>query len=183
MIWRIVRSRGFIPIILVLGALLYWKIHSGPPKAISVGYVSDRVVILWNTLAEVRESVGEVHYGERVELLRVEGAASQVMTSSGTVGWIRDSRQIMDSELWGKGASLLDRARTLPVQARGRTKTVSNLRIEPGRDGKRLFQFGRGTRVLILQRAVADAPQGSEENSTRPVTETARQKSLSRFLP
>jgi hypothetical protein len=93
-----------------------------------------------------------------------EGLAAQVRTASGTVGWIRDSRQIMDSELWAKSAALLDRARTLPVQARGKTKTVSNVRVEPGRDGKRIFQFLRGTPVLILDRAVADAPQSAEEN-------------------
>src|SRR5579863_9130336 len=165
MIWRIVRSRGFIPIVLILAALLYWKLSAGSPKVISVGYVADRDVILWNTLAQVREEVAEVHYGDRVEVLRVEGTAVQVRAPSGAVGWIRDSRQMMDSDLWGKSASLLERARTLPVQARGRTKTLSNVRIEPGRDGKRIFQFGRGTHVLILQRAVADAPAGPEENS------------------
>jgi hypothetical protein len=165
MIWRIVRSRGFIPVVLILAALLYWRLHPGTPKVISVGYVGDRDVILWNTLAQVRESVGEVHYGDRVEVVRVEGSAAQVRAPSGTIGWMRDSRQIMDSELWGKSASLLERARTLPIQARGRTKTVSNVRVEPGRDGKRIFQLARGTRVLILQRAVADASQGPEENS------------------
>ena len=165
MIWRIVRSRGFIPIMLIFAALLYWRLHTGPAKAISVGYVGDRDVILWNTLAQVRESVGEVHYGDRVEVVRAEGTAVQVRTSSGTLGWIRDSRQMMDSGLWGKSAALFEKARTLPVQARGRMKTISNVRVEPGRDGKRIFQFGRGTRVLILVRAVADAPQGPEENS------------------
>jgi len=165
MIWRILRSRGFIPIVLILAALLYWKLHSGSPKAISVGYVGDRGVILWNTLAEVRESVAEVHYGDRVEVLRVEGTAVQVRTASGAIGWMRDSRQLMDSDLWGKIDKLLQRARTLPVQASGKTKTISNVRIAPGRDGKRIFQFGRDTKVLILERAVADAPQGPEENS------------------
>jgi hypothetical protein len=165
MIWRIVRSRGVIPIVLILGGLLYWKLHTGQAKAISVGYVGDRGVLLWNTLAEVRESIGELHYGDRVEVLRAEGPAVQVRTASGTVGWMRDSHQLMDSDLWGKIASLLDRARTLPIQARGRTKTVSNVRAEPGRDGKRIFQFGRDTKILILERAVADAPSGPEENS------------------
>lgn len=166
MFWRIARSVGLIPVILILGALLYWKFHSGPPKAISVGYVADRDVILWNTLAQVRESVGDVHYGDRLEVLRVEGATMQVRTASGTVGWVRDARQMMDSDLWGKSAALLEKARTLPVQAQGRTKTVSNLRVEPGRDAPRIFQFGRGTHVLILQRAVADASPAQEENST-----------------
>lgn len=164
MIWRIVRSRGFIPIVLIVAALLYWKLHQGPLKVISIGYVGDRDVILWNSLAQVRESVGEAHYGDRVEVVRVEGTAVEVRTASGTIGWIRDSRQMMDSDLWAKSAALFERARTLPVQARGRTKTVSNVRVEPGRDGKRIFQFARGTPVLILERAVADAPQGPEEN-------------------
>jgi len=165
MIWRIVRSRGFVPIVLILAALLYWKLHPSSPKVISVGYVGDRDVILWDSLAQVRESVGQVHYGDRLEVVRVEGTSVQVRTSAGTIGWIRDSRQMMDSDLWGKSASLFERARTLPVQARGRTKTVSNVRVEPGRDGKRIFQFARGTPVLILERAVADASQGPEENS------------------
>jgi hypothetical protein len=143
MIWRIVRGRGFIPVVLILAALLYWKLHPSAPKVISVGYVADRDVILWNTLAQVRESVGEVHYGDRVEVVRVEGTAVEVRAPSGTIGWLRDSRQMMDSDLWGKSATLLEHARTLPVQARGRTKTLSNVRVEPGRDGKRIFQFGR----------------------------------------
>jgi hypothetical protein len=165
MIWRILRSRGFFPVVLILAALLYWKLHPGSPKVISVGYVGDRDVIFWDSLAPVRESVGQVHYGDRVEIVRVEGTAVQVRTTSGTIGWIRDSRQMMDSDLWGKSASLFERARTLPIQARGRTKTVSNVRVEPGRDGRRIFQFARGTRVLILERAVTDASQGLEENS------------------
>jgi hypothetical protein len=176
MIWRIVRGRGFIPIVLILGALLYWKLHPGSPKVISVGYVADRAVILWNTLAQVRESVGEVHYGDRVEVLRVEGSAVQVRAPSGTIGWIRDSREMMDSDLWAKSASLLESARTMPVQARGRTKTLSNLRVEPGRDAKRIFQFGRGTRVLILKRAVADASQGTEENPPGEKTAAAEEQ-------
>lgn len=173
MIWRIIRSRAFIPVVLIFAALLYWKIHTGPPKAISVGYVADRNVVLWNTLAEVRQPVAEVHYGDRIEVLRIEGTGAQVRTASGTLGWLADARQIMDSQLWAKSASLLEHARTLPVQARGRTKTVSNLRVEPGRDGKRIFQFMRGTPVLVLERAVADASQANEENSQEGKTSAA----------
>jgi hypothetical protein len=163
MIWRIL-SRGFIPVIMILAALVYWKLHAAP-KVISIGYVADRDVILWNTLAQVREPVAEVHYGDRVEVIRMEGTALQLRTAAGKIGWMRDSRQMMDSDLWGKSAALLDRARKLPVEARGRTKTVSNVRVEPGRGTERIFQFARGTHVLILERAVADAASGPPENS------------------
>jgi hypothetical protein len=180
MIWRTVRSRGFVPIVLILAALLYWKFHSVSPKVLSVGYVGDRDVILWDSLAQVRETVGQVHYGDRLEVVRVEGTSVQVRTTSGTIGWIRDSRQMMDSDLWGKSASLFERARSLPIQARGRTKTVSNVRVEPGRDGKRIFQFGRGTPVSILERAVADAPQGPEENSQAEKTASSSDQESSK---
>jgi hypothetical protein len=163
--WRSLRRHGFIPALLIIAGLFYWKLHPGTPKVISIGYVSDRDVILWNTLAQVREPAGELHYGDRVEVLRLEGASSQVRTSSGTLGWIADSRQIMDSELWSESAELLAKAREMPVQARGKTKTVSNVRIEPGRNGKRVFQFPRGTPVVVLGRAVADAAPGPEESS------------------
>ena len=49
-------------------------------------------------------------------------------------------------------------------------KTVSNVRIEPSRNGSRIFQFTRGTPVFVLERAVADAPQGPEENSQEEKT-------------
>lgn len=163
--WRILRRHGLIPAVLIVAALFYWKLHPRTPQVISVGYVSDRDVILWNTLAQVREPTGELHYGDRVELLRLEGTTAQVRTGSGAVGWISDARQIMDSELWGKSAELLAKTREMPIQARGKTKTVSNVRVEPGRDGKRIFQFSRGTPVVVLARAVADAAPAQEETS------------------
>jgi hypothetical protein len=169
--WRILRKHGLIPAVLIIAGLFYWKLHPSTPKVISVGYVSDRDVILWNTLAQVRQPAGELHYGDRVELLRLEGGSAQVRTSSGAVGWMADVRQIMDSDLWGKSAELLAKAREMPVQARGKTKTVSNVRAEPGRDGKRIFQFPRGTPLVVLARSVADAAPAPEETSTPPQQE------------
>jgi hypothetical protein len=51
----------------------------------------------------------------------------------------------------------------MPVQARGRTKVATNLRVEPGRTQPRLYQFGRGVAVEILGRAVADWTQVPDE--------------------
>jgi hypothetical protein len=160
---RILRMRGIIPGILILAAIAYWRLHSGPPKALGIAYVADRDVPMWNTLAQVRERVGDLHYGERVEIVRQEGTTAQIRTGTGALGWLLDSRDLMDSSLWEQSTALLARARTMPVQARGQTKTVSNVRIEPGRNGKRIFQFPRGTQVVVLDRTVADAPQATEE--------------------
>jgi hypothetical protein len=166
MFGRILRMRGIIPLILILAALGYWRLHPGPPKVLAIGYVADRTVPLWNTLAQVRQRVGDLHYGERVEIVRQEGTAAQVRTPSGALGWLLDARQLMDSALWEQSAALLMRAVAMPVQARGLTKTVSNVRVEPGRNSKRIFQFARGTHVLVLDRTVADGPQSNEDNPT-----------------
>ena len=166
MFWRLVRTRGVIPLLLILAALGYWWLHPRVPKTIEIGYVADRTLTLWNTLAQVRQPVLDLHYGDRVEVVREEGSSAQVRTASGVMGWVLDTRQIMNSDLWGQSASLLARAREMPVQARGHTKTVSNVRIEPGRNGKRVFQFLRGTPVVVLERTIADAPQASDENSS-----------------
>lgn len=176
MVWRILRRQGIIPLVLILAALAYWRLHPRAPKYISVGYVADRNVMLWNTLAQVKQPVAQLQYGDRVEIVREEGTAAQVHTGSGIVGWLLDSRQIMDVELWKQSAALLARARTLPVQARGQTKTVSNVRIEPGRNGKRIFQLMRGTPVVVLERTVADAAPPIDENSQDEKNSTAAQQ-------
>jgi len=120
--------------------------------------------MLWNTLAQVREPIADLHYGERVERLREAGPSVQLRTASGTIGWLLDSRLVMDSEIWTASMALLERAKSLPVQARGHTKTVSNVRLEPGRNGKRVFQFSRGVPVVVLERKVAEAAPSGEDN-------------------
>src|SRR5260370_15781255 len=164
MFGRILRARGIIPVILILAALIYWWLRPRAPNFIAIEYVADRDAPLWNTLAQVRQRVADLHYGERLEVVRQEGTAVQVRTPSGALGWLPDTHQLMDSALWEQSAAMLARARAMPVQARGQTKTVSNVRIEPGRNGKRIFQFTRGTPVLVLDRTVADVPQSNEDS-------------------
>jgi hypothetical protein len=54
----------------------------------------------------------------------------------------------------------------MPVQARGRTKVSTNLRVQPGRTQPRLYQFGRNVPVEIVGRAVADWVQATDEKDT-----------------
>ena len=61
---------------------------------------------------------------------------------------------------------LLSDARSIPIQAKGHTRTISNVRIEPGRDSPRIFQFGRNVPVAVLRRQVAAASSTSDEGRT-----------------
>ncbi|MGB7433947.1 MAG: SH3 domain-containing protein [Candidatus Acidiferrum sp.] len=147
--------------LLCLVALLAWYFR---PKHESVGvaYISERSVTLFSSMAQVREQVGVLYYGERVEVLTHRNDNAKVRTAGGVEGWV-DNRYLMDPALWQRCEKLLADTKGMVVQARGRTKTTTNLRIAPGRTESRLYQFNRGTEVEIFGRAVTDWVQVSDE--------------------
>ncbi len=149
-----------VPLLVVVG-LLAWVLR---PKSELLGeeYVSERSVTLWSSVAQVREPVDTLHYGERVDIIARRNDNVKVRTISGEIGWI-DGRQLLEPAMWQRSIKLLADSLTIPVQARGRTKVQTNLRVEPGRTAARLYQFGRGVPVEIIGRAVADWVQVTDE--------------------
>ncbi len=147
--------------LLALVTLTAWFFR---PKHESLGeaYVSEKSVTLWSSMAQVREPLGVLHYGDRVDMLAKRNDFVKVRSSAGAVGWV-DGRLLMDPALWQRCEELLKRAEGLQVQASGRTKVATNLRVEPGRTAPRLYQFGRGVQVQVVARAVADWAQVSDE--------------------
>jgi hypothetical protein len=152
--------------LLCLVALLAWIFR---PKHEYIGdaYVSERSVTLWSSAAQVREPIDTLHYGDRVDIIARRNDNVKVRTVSGEIGWT-DGRVLLDPGLWQRSVKLLGAARDMPVQARGRTKVQTNLRVEPGRSEHRLYQFGRGVPVEIVARTVADWTQVTDENSNEP---------------
>ncbi len=150
--------------LLGLVALLAWWFR---PKHETLGeaFVSEKVAPLLSGIAQVREQVGMLHYGERVDVIGKRNDYVKVRTNAGTVGWV-ESRQLMEPALWQRSIKLLDQTRGMPVQARGRTKVSTNLRVQPGRMEARLYQFGRNVPVEIVGRAVADWVQVTDEKDT-----------------
>jgi SH3 domain-containing protein len=147
--------------LLALVALVAWLLR---PKHETLGeaFVSEKVVPLLSGIAQVREQVGVLHYGERVDVVGKRNDYVKVRTNAGTVGWV-ESRQLMEPALWQRSIKLLDQTRGMLVQARGRTKVSTNLRVQPGRTEPRLYQFGRNVPVEIVGRAVANWVQVTDE--------------------
>src|SRR5216684_8601717 len=125
-------------------------------------YVSERSTTLWSSVAQVREPIDTLHYGDRVDVMSRRNDNVKVRTVSGEVGWV-DARLLLEPALWQRSVKLLTAAKAMPVQARGRTKVQTNLRVEPGRTEARLYQFGRGIPVEVVGRATADWAQVSDE--------------------
>lgn len=153
--------RRWIPgllLLLVLALSFWWAQSRRRPPEYAMAYVAEPSAILWNANAQVRQPVITLHYGDRVTVLQRSGDRTEVRSDAGARGWI-DAPMLMDAELWRQSAELLDRARKLPVQARGHTRTISNVRLAAGRDGPRIFQFGRNEPVVVLERSTSPAPQ------------------------
>lgn len=149
-----------VPLLLCVAVAAWWtRPRKKPPGD---GYISEPSITLWSSMAQVKESVATLHYGDRVQVLERRGERVRVRTSPGAVGWL-DARALMNPSLWQLSTQLLAQAQSIPVQARGRTKVSTNVRIEPGRTGARLYQFGRGAPVEVLARAVANWANYSDE--------------------
>jgi hypothetical protein len=149
-----------VPLLCVV-ALLAWFLR---PKHESLGsaYVSERSLTLLSRIAQVREQVAILYYGQRVEVLARRNDYVKVRTAGGEEGWV-DGRYLVDPDLWQRSVKLLEQSKSMGVQSRGRTKTTTNLRVAPGRNEPRLYQFTRGAQVEILGRAVADWVQVTDE--------------------
>jgi hypothetical protein len=152
-----------VPLLAVV-ALVAWTLR---PKHETLGeaFVSEKVAPLLSGIAQVREQLGMLHYGERVDVVGKRNDYVKVRTTAGTVGWV-ESRQLMEPALWQRSVKLLNQTRGMPVQARGRTKVSTNLRVQPGRMEPRLYQFGRNVSVEIVGRAVANWVQVTDEKDT-----------------
>src|ERR1700676_3409048 len=152
-----------VPLLCLVG-LTAWFFR---PKHEYLGeaYVSERSTTLWSSVAQVREPVDTLHYGDRVEVMGRRNDSVKVRTAAGEVG-LSERRQLLEPALWDRSTRLLQQAQAIPLQARGRTKVQTNLRVQPGRTEPRLYQFGRGVHVQVVGRAVADWAQVTDEKES-----------------
>jgi hypothetical protein len=159
--------------LLCLVALLAW-IFRPKHEVLGEAYVSERSLTLFSSMAQVREQLGVLYYGEHVEVLARRNDNVKVRTAAGVVGWV-DGRYLMEPDLWQRSEKLLQQAKSMPVQARGRTKVSTNLRAHPGRTEPRVYQFTRGVPVEIVARTVADWVQVSDDKES-PATQEENKK-------
>ena len=150
-----------LAVLVVVLAAAWWALR--PKPALERAYVRNRSVNVWNRVAQVREPVATLRYGDVVEVLERRGENVSVRTAQGDTGWVSE-RNLMTPELWEKTAALIALARSKTVQARGQTKVLSNLRAEPGRDSPRIVQLSAGIPVEVLARQVVEfKPSSAEE--------------------
>jgi hypothetical protein len=161
--------RYLIAALILAGAALAGWLLRPKPALLERATVGERQATLWSRLAAVREPVAQLKYGQTVYVLerKINPAFNaeyvRVRTEQGAEGWL-DARHLMTPEVLEKGRALLERTRSLPRQASGTTKVLTNVRVEPGRGSARLFQWGKGVKLEIFARAVAERPHAEESS-------------------
>ena len=155
-----------LAVLLILGTGAYLRFRH-PKAPMELGYAGDRQVIVWSTSAQVREVVTTVSFGEKLDVLQRFQDQVKVRTAKGITGWIAE-RELLSADVWEKAKDLDKRAAGMPIEARGHTKVLSNLHIEPGRDSLRLRQLNKNTPLDVLARQPVAAPAvrgaGAEED-------------------
>lgn len=147
--------KGLLAVAAVV-ALVLWMTR---PRVVGEeAYGGDRNITVWSRLAQVREPVDTLNYGDRVVILERKEPHAQIRTESGAVGWI-ESRYLMPPEVWQEGRRLKEQALPMPVQAQATTKVPTNVRVQAGRSGPRIFQFVAGVPVEVLARATVESPR------------------------
>lgn len=161
-----------VPLLCLVGvtAWIFRPKHESQGEA----FVSEKVAPVLSGIAQVRQQVGVLHYGERVEVLSKRNEYTKVRTPAGAIGWV-EAHQLMEPALWQRSIKLLEQVRNMPVQARGRTKVSTNLRVLPGRTEPRLYQFARNVPVEIVGRGVADWVQSADEKDSGNEEETKKE--------
>jgi hypothetical protein len=144
-----------IVLLSIIGGLAYWKSHRNRAP-LDVAYAGEKKVTVWSSNAPVRSPLQVLTFGDKVSILRRSGENVEVKTPSGVDGWVT-SHNLIPEDLWKGEITLTAQAQSKPVQAQARTKVLTNLRIEPGRDGVRILQLTRDVPLSVLGRRVMDA--------------------------
>lgn len=152
---------------LILGVAAYLRFYR-PKHAAEFAYAGNREVTLYSTTAQVREPVTTVSFGERLDVLDRFQDEVEVRAKNGAKGWV-DEHELLSSELWEQARQLAIKAASMPVEARGHTRVLSNLHVEPGREAARIRQLEKNVPLLLLARQpvevpTSDRPDAEQEN-------------------
>jgi hypothetical protein len=163
-------------LLLVLVVAFYARFHHSAPP-LETAYAGSRTVTLYSTSAQVREPVATANFGDRLEVLQRFQNQVKVRTAAGVVGWIEEG-DLLSTDLWETLKDLETKSATMPVVARGHTRVLSNLHIEPGRDSPRVRQLNKDIPLEVIARQTAlvvPAISNSEsESADEPAPENAK---------
>ncbi len=157
--------------VLCTAAYLRFLRPHGPRE---VAYAGNRQVTLWSATAQVREPVTTVNFGDHLDVLGHFQDRVKVRTLNGITGWVGQN-DLLSADMWQRARDLDAKTAKMPVQARGHTKTISNLHFEAGRESPRIRQLGKTIPLELLEREAVEVPANSAEEDTEESAEARKE--------
>jgi len=164
-------------LVLVIGLGLYLHLrHSAPP--LEIAYAGNKQLTVWSTSAQVREPIGTLNFGDRLDVLQRFQEQVKIRTAKGLVGWVPE-HDLLSADSWQMLKDLETRSASMTVEARGHTRVLSNLHFGPGRDTPRVRQLNKDVPLELLTRQpaeinpsapAANANSSSDADSTEPAS-------------
>ncbi len=161
-----------LALLLVVGLGLYLLLRH-PTAPLEIGYAGNKQVTIWSTSAQVREPIGALNFGDRLDVLQRFQDQVKIRTAKGQVGWVYE-HDLLSADSWQMLKDLDAHSASMPIEARGHTRVLSNLHFGPGRDTPRVRQLNKDVPLDVLTRQPAEinpgAPTGSDANGAAPET-------------
>jgi len=158
---------GFV-VVAAIAIAVHFRFHRTQP-ALETAYAANREVTLWSTTAQVRSAVATASFGDPVGVISRYGDQVQVRTASGIVGWVSE-HDLLSAEFWQKAKDLEATTATLPAEAHGHTRVLSNLHLDPGRDSPRVRQLSKDVPLELFERRVESVPPPTTKPGTQQVS-------------
>ena len=172
---RVIRKFSLgIALFLVICGIFYYRSHR-TKVARETAYAANRQVIVWSTTAQVREPSATLNFGDPVQILDEFEDQAQVRTAAGVTGWVSKD-DLLSADFWKKMQDLDAASSKLPVEARGHTHVLSNLRLDPGRESPRIRQLNKDVPVDLIERQVAAVPGPSGSAVQPPAAAPCRKR-------
>ncbi|HET7099738.1 MAG TPA: SH3 domain-containing protein [Terriglobia bacterium] len=153
----------------VIGIYHHWFRRAAPP--LEVNYVTSPSLDMLDTPAVVHKVVAVLKYGDRVEILNVQGSWARVRAGTGNEGWVV-TKELVPAKVYEGGQKLVQELKQRQAQAAGHTVLAANIHVDPHRDAPSLGMLMQGQALEVYdRRMVARTPAGG---GVKPATSSAQ---------
>jgi len=145
----IVAVVSIIVLAAVIGIYDHWFRNAGPP--LEVDYVTSPSLDVLDTPAVVHKVIAVLKYGDRVEILNVQGNWARVRAGTGSEGWVV-TKELVSAKVYEGGQKILKELQQRQAQAAGHTVLAANIHIAPHRDAPDLGMLMQGQALEVFDR-------------------------------
>lgn len=153
------------------GAFTYACRHAetpAPGKPTGTRYVVAPAVDVMDTSAQIRQVIGHLKAGDRVEVISETAHWCQIALPGGKSGWI-ESKNLLDGAAYERGQALFESLQNQPPQASGHTSAPTHLRLDASRDAVVLVDLDRDQKLDVFgRRLVARSAPGASPAKAHP---------------